>query len=116
MSQDFSSMPPGGPNSGQGGAQYSSPHGPAPDNYLIFAVLSTLFCCFVPGIVSIVYAAQVNGKHYAGDIQGAKAASSSARSWAIVSAATAIIFVLGVILYSGTAVFSLIGLTESNTP
>ena len=35
-------------------------------NHLVWAILSTLFCCLPLGIVSIVFAAQVNGKLAAG--------------------------------------------------
>ena len=42
---------------------------PQVPNNLVWAILSTLFCCLPAGIVSIVYAAQVNGKLAAGDIR-----------------------------------------------
>lgn len=54
-------------------------------NYLVQAILVTIFCCLPFGIVSIVYAAQVNGKLAAGDVSGAMQASSSARTWAWVA-------------------------------
>ena len=54
-------------------------------NYLVQAILVTVFCCLPFGIVSIVYAAQVNGKLEAGDIAGARQASANARTWAWVS-------------------------------
>ena len=38
-------------------------------NYLVHAILCTLFCCLPLGIVAIVYAAQVNTKAAAGDIE-----------------------------------------------
>ena len=41
----------------------------------------TLCCCLPFGIVSIVYAAQVNSKVQAGDIQGALDASGKAKMW-----------------------------------
>ncbi len=50
-------------------------------NYLVPAILVTLFCCLPFGIVSIVYAAQVNGKEQAGDYQGALQASRLAKRW-----------------------------------
>jgi hypothetical protein len=83
----------GGSPFGAGGANpyqapYTSPGGAATSghwqdvpNYLVQAILCTLFCCLPFGIVSIVYAAQVNGKLAAGDYHGAKAASDSARMW-----------------------------------
>ena len=58
------------------------PHIP---NYLVQAILVTLLCCLPAGIVSIVYAAQVNGKVAAGDIAGARAASQNAKTWAWIS-------------------------------
>ena len=56
-------------------------------NYLVPAILSALCCgCGLPfGIVSIIYATQVNGKAAAGDIQGALAASQKAKMWFIVA-------------------------------
>jgi len=54
-------------------------------NYLVQAILCTLFCCLPFGIVSIVYAAQVNGKLAAGDYLGAQSASNNARTWCWVS-------------------------------
>jgi predicted secreted protein len=61
--------------------------GPPPQiaNHLVEAILVTLFCCVPFGIPAIVYAAQVNSKMRAGDIQGAIAASNNARTWVWVS-------------------------------
>ena len=47
-------------------------------NYLVPAILSAL-CCFPLGIISIVFAAQVNGKVAAGDMPGALDASKKAK-------------------------------------
>ena len=54
-------------------------------NYLVQAILVTIFCCLPFGIVSIVFAAQVNGKLGAGDYAGALEASQKAKTWAWVS-------------------------------
>ena len=40
-------------------------------NYLKSAILTTVFCCLPFGVVSIVYAAQVNGQVEVGDRSGA---------------------------------------------
>ena len=64
-------------------------------NYLVQAILVTIFCCLPFGIVSIVYAAQVNTKFGAGDIVGARQASSSAKTWAWVSFGVGLLFVGG---------------------
>ncbi len=59
--------------------------GVAVQNYLVFAILATVFCCLPAGIPAIVYAAQVNGKLQVGDVAGAQAASNSAKMWCFVS-------------------------------
>ena len=56
-----------------------------PQNYLVWAILSTILCCLPFGIVSIIYAAQVNSKWQSGDANGAKLASKNAKTWAWVS-------------------------------
>ena len=62
-------------------------------NYLTQAILVTLFCCLPFGIVAIVYAAGVNGKVQAGDLQGALEASGKAKTWCWLSFAFGIILV-----------------------
>ena len=54
-------------------------------NYLVQAIAVTICCCIPAGIVSIVYAAQVNGKVASGDIEGARRSSNNARTWAWVA-------------------------------
>jgi hypothetical protein len=53
-------------------------------NYLVQSILITLCCCVPPGIVAIVYAAQVNTKLAAGDIQGAHESARLAKIWSWV--------------------------------
>ena len=78
----------GGGYASSGGIREPRPHVP---NYLVWAILATIFCCVPTGIVAIVYAAQVNGRLDAGDYEGARRASDSARTWAIVSVALGLI-------------------------
>lgn len=54
-------------------------------NYLVQAILVTLFCCLPFGIVAIVQAAQVNSKLQANDQAGALEASEKAKKWCWVS-------------------------------
>ena len=54
-------------------------------NHMVGAILSTVFCCVPGGIISIVYASQVNSKLAQGDIEGAKAASKTANNWIIAN-------------------------------
>ena len=62
------------------------PSGTSVQNYLVFAILATVFCCLPLGIPAIVYAAQVNGKLQAGDLAGAQLASKNAKMWCLISA------------------------------
>jgi hypothetical protein len=50
-------------------------------SYLVPAIFSTICCCLPFGIVAIVFAAQVNTKLQAGDMQGALEASRKAQTW-----------------------------------
>ncbi len=61
------------------------PPGATIQNYLVFAILSTVLCCPATGIPAIIYAAQVNGKLQAGDLAGAKTASNNAKMWCWIS-------------------------------
>jgi interferon-induced transmembrane protein/zinc ribbon protein len=61
------------------------PPGAAVQNYLVFAILATVFCCLPAGIPAIIYAAQVNSKLQAGDLAGAQAASNNAKMWCLIS-------------------------------
>ena len=51
-------------------------------NYLVPAILVTLFCCLPLGIPAIVYAAQVSNKIQRGDLQGAMRSSKNAKIFA----------------------------------
>ena len=64
--------------------QVQQPKTPPP-NYLVWAILTTILCCLPFGIVSIVFASQVNAKYAAGDYDGAARSSKSAKTWAWVS-------------------------------
>ena len=58
----------------------------APDkvpNYLVPAILSAV-CCFPLGIISIIFAAQVNGKLTSGDVQGALDSSKKAKMFSYI--------------------------------
>lgn len=60
-------------------------HEPMPSTFLIWSVLVTVFCCFIPGIIAIIFSSQVSSRYYAGDFEGAKRSSRMAEIWIIVS-------------------------------
>lgn len=76
------------------GDVYNKP--PMPDSHLVWAILTTLFCCLPLGIVSIVQASKVSGFYYGGNYQAAQEASESAKKFAIISA---IVGLIGSVLY-----------------
>ena len=94
MSQNWT-PPPAGGAAGPGGAP--------PSNYLIPAILVTLFCCLPGGIVAIIFATQVNSKYAAGDVAGAMEASKKAKLFTMISA--------GIGLVGGILWFLLVGLS-----
>lgn len=82
--------PPEAPGYGGGGGA----GGPEIPNYLVWSILTTIFCCLPFGIVSIVHAARVDGRRAGGDIQGAMEASRKAKTWAIVAASAGVVVAL----------------------
>ena len=62
-----------------------------PPTHLIWAILATVVCCLVPGVVAIIFSSQVNTRYFSGDVEGARRASRNAEIWIIVS------FVLGLL-------------------
>lgn len=77
-----------------------------PPNYLVFAILTTLFCCQILGIVSIVFAAQVNSRWNSGDIQGALDASKNAKLWAWIALGSGVIIAIGVTILAALGVLA----------
>ena len=84
--------------------QVNQPQVPPP-NYLVFAIIVTILCCQIFGIVSIVFAAQVNSKWNAGDYQGAMNASKNAKLWAWVGVASGMAVI---IIFALLSVFGVI--------
>jgi hypothetical protein len=88
-----------------GPAPAPRPSAPRVSNHLVWAILATIFCCVPFGIVSIVYAAQVDGKVAAGDYAGAVETSRKARNWCWIALAVGFAVWL---LYVGLVIFGAI--------
>ena len=56
------------------------------DDYMVWSVLTTIFCCLITGIVALVYSSQVNKYLSQGNIIAAEDASQKAKIWNIVGA------------------------------
>lgn len=63
-------------------------------SHMVWAILTTLFCCLPFGIVSIIFAAKVDGLQASGDIAGAQQASDKAKLWAMVAAGSGVVATL----------------------
>ena len=70
---------------------------PAPPNYLVWAIVSTVLCFWPVGIAAIVFSTQVNGKWARGDVVGAQAASRRAKSFSIATAVIGLVLIIGVV-------------------
>ena len=79
-----------------------------PKNYLALAIISTLFCCQIFGIISIIYAAQVNSKYIAGDYVGAESASNNAKIWGFLSVGIGLLLLILVFAIYGAVIFAAI--------
>ena len=90
--------------------QEQSAHQATPPNYLVWAILTTILCCLPFGIVSIVYAAQVNSKWQAGDFEGARLSSKNAKIWAWVAFAVGLGSVLIWLILSALGLVAGLGL------
>jgi interferon-induced transmembrane protein/zinc ribbon protein len=85
------------------------PPGATVPNYLVFAILTTVFCCLPTGIPAIIFAAQVNGKLLAGDYAGAQAASKNAKLWCWVSFGIGLVGTLFWLMIAGAGVLHRMG-------
>ncbi len=68
--------------------------GPVIPNYLWQSIVVAIFCCPPFGIPAIVYAAKVDGLVARGDIQGAMAASASAKNWCGIAVGSWIVVIV----------------------
>jgi hypothetical protein len=92
----YSQMDPGLPT---GGAPMLVP------NYLVFAILVTVFCCLPLGIPALVFSSQVNTKLSLGDHNGAIDASKKAKMWCMIAGISGFVVNGAVILFLLIMVF-----------
>lgn len=88
-----------GPACGQGHAQ-GYPQESAPRNYLVWAIIATICCCVLTGIVAIIYASRVNPAVQSGDMATAREASEKAALWCVISFVAGLVWTPFYMLYS----------------
>jgi Interferon-induced transmembrane protein len=96
----------GGAGGGYGGGTAAGGPPQQIPKYLVHAILVTLCCCLPFGIVSIIYATQVNTKRDAGDIAGAMEASANAKKWAMIGAGVGVVWLIIIIAFNGLALLA----------
>lgn len=67
-----------------------------PDSNMVWAILTTIFCCLPTGIYAIILASKVDSLYYAGRFDEAIEASNGAKKWSIIGGVIALI---GCLLY-----------------
>jgi hypothetical protein len=79
------------------------PAGQQPNNYLVFSILVTLFCCLPFGIVAIVKSSQVSGLWAQGRYAEAQASADAAKKWVIWSlvAGVVVAIIYGILIAAG---------------
>ena len=83
---------------------------PKPDNYLVWAILSTVLCCIVTGIPSIIYASKVNEAYERGEYEKAVDSAKKAKNWAIAGPVIGVIFwILYIAVFGGLAYLGSLG-------
>lgn len=90
-------------------ASATQPEPVKPDNFLPWAILSTILCCLPFGIVAIVYSTQVDSYWFSGNYEAARRSARRARTWTWVSVGVSVgcwllyllfVVVLGLLSYS----------------
>ncbi len=68
-------------------------------NYMVFAILVTMFCFLPTGILAMVSSAQVNNKLAVGDVEGARRASKNAQMWCLISVGMGLVMLVAFALF-----------------
>jgi hypothetical protein len=83
--------------------------GPPPDNNLVWAILSTIFCCLPLGIVAIIKSTQVSTLWVQGQYDAARKSAEDARKFAMWGAIAGIVIVVLYVIF-----FVLLGLSTGS--
>ncbi len=69
-----------------------------PNNYLVWSILTTLFCCLPLGIVAIISSTKVDSLYTSGQYVEANAAAASAKKWNLWGLGLALVGVVGYVV------------------
>ena len=65
-----------------------------PQNYLIFCILSILFCCWPLAVVALIYSTKVNSNYDVGNYAESLEYSKKTRNWLITSAICGVVLMI----------------------
>ena len=65
-----------------------------PQNYLIFCILSILFCCWPLAVVALIYSTKVNSNYDVGNYAESLEYSKKTRTWLITSAICGVVLMI----------------------
>ena len=95
----YTRQPPGNAYFGSVNYYQSAPiRPPMPDNYMVWSILSLIFCCWLISIFAIVESSKVSSLYCAGDYAGAQRASDKAKKYTLWSALSILVVVVLYIL------------------
>lgn len=98
----YNNYPPNNPHQGQYPPHYQGqqgPQGPLPSNSMVWAILTTIFCCLPFGIVAIVYASKVDSLWYSGNHMAAYDAANKAKNWSIAAGVSGLVCGIAYIIF-----------------
>lgn len=81
--------------------QTQQPVGPKPNNYLVWSILTTIFCCLPLGVWCIACSNKVNKAWEKGDYVGAQDASNKTKKWIVITAILGLIANVAYVFSSG---------------
>ena len=106
--------PPPPPSSFGSAPMGAAAAGTPPPNYLWQAIVVTLCCCLPLGIVSIVFAAQVNSKWAQGDVAGALDASQKAKMFALIGLGVGLVVIVLSMIFNGAMMMNALREAQAN--
>ncbi|MGM9841697.1 MAG: CD225/dispanin family protein [Candidatus Limisoma sp.] len=83
------------------GQQYDNGYVPErPQNYMVFCILSILFCCWPLAVVALIYSTKVNSNYDVGNYAEAIENSNKARNWLIASAICGVVIIIFAFIFA----------------
>ncbi len=82
-----------------------------PDNYLVWAILCTLFCCLPFGIVAIIKATQVDSFWAQGYYDSAYKAAADAKKWTWIGVLSIVVLLFIYVILLLLGVFAAVSLS-----